>query len=495
MATAWRTVSDRYTYQPVHAALLHTGKVLTFSGSGNDPRNQHELAPHQLFDPATEKITSAARALPSDVFCAGHSFMADGKLLVAGGTSGYDGPQGIFPPFRGDRRCYLYDADGDTWSPAPSMRYPRWYPSLVRRGDGTHIALAGLTAKPPWMFLRQLESYDGNGWRVMAGAKKWLPLFPRLHLLPDGQLFYSGAYNTHLLMPIKRFFPSSLYDPSTNRWKIIGAPKQYEREEAASILLPLTPPAYEARVVLIGGGTTKGHAAMKDIETILPLSATPSWQSCRPMAVDRYYCYTVMLPDGKVLILGGRGGFRQVHPRDVMPCDDPMPDPEHKARLEVELYDPESDQPPIQLEPMTYERMYHSVALLLPSGKVMIAGSNPMRGCFDHRIEIFTPPYLRGGVAQPVIRDVPATLSWGAKAKVELDAGPIDRIALISPASTTHCIDNDQRYVVLATKSIGGTTVEVDVPSNRNVLPPGYYMMFALRRGVPSVARFVRIGD
>ena len=66
-------------------------------------------------------------------------------------------------------------------------------------------------------------------------------------------------------------------------------------------------------------------------------------------------------------------------------------------------------------------------------------------------------------------------------------------MVLIRPGSNTHEIDTDQRSVPL-TFTAAGTTVTAQVPTNKNLLPPGYYMLFIVNNnGVPGVAPWVRV--
>ena len=136
--------------------------------------------------------------------------------------------------------------------------------------DGRVITMAGLTKYPPWLFLNKIEFYlRDSGWKVLNGANKWLPLYPRLHLLPNGEVFYAGSYNTHYTFPFSVYaFPSSTLNVSTGKWTKIGNPKNVNREEGTTVLLPLMPPNYEARILLIAGGTPTGNDAIPDVEMV-----------------------------------------------------------------------------------------------------------------------------------------------------------------------------------------------------------------------------------
>ena len=118
--------------------------------------------------------------------------------------------------------------------------------------------MSGLTKYFPWAFPRKLEVYsedrgrNNDGWENLPKADHWIPLYPRLHLLPSGEVFYAGSYNTHYTFPFSLAgFPSAKFNPESSKWTEIGNPNNLKREEGSTVLLPLTPPDYTARVILI----------------------------------------------------------------------------------------------------------------------------------------------------------------------------------------------------------------------------------------------------
>ena len=136
----WRLLENTSQVNPVHAALLHTGSVLFFSGSGNDP-DRHNARQYATAVWHYPQPRYSRPATPVDLFCCGHAFLPDGRLLASGGTEQYD-------PFFGLRQAVVFDphagpADpvsptgtAGAWATEPDMAHGRWYPSLITLQDG-----------------------------------------------------------------------------------------------------------------------------------------------------------------------------------------------------------------------------------------------------------------------------------------------------------------------------------------------------------------------
>ncbi len=504
MEGSWEEVRYRFHYLPVHLVLLRTGKVLAFGGTGND---ETATAPHpaEIWNPETGKTDIVDQELGGDIFCAGQVQLVDGRILVAGGTSKYDGSVlGLpVPPFTGVEDAYIFDPVTERWTRAESMRRPRWYPTLIALGNGNAVAMAGLMKRFPWIFRRSIEVFDSaKGWRRLNGANRWLPLYPRLHLLPNGNIFYSGSYNTHYTFPFSLWaFPTSILEMEKPKWASLGLPRKSEREEGTSVLLPLEPPDYKARVLLAGGGTPGGKQATSAAEIIDLSSEDPQWRQIESMKSARYYAYAVILPDKSVFVLGGRTGTAEMNMGAVattstgMGQNDAAGDPPHDSHaiLETELFDPETETWK-KMPEMTVDRMYHSNAILLPDGRVMTAGSNPARRVNELRIETYKPPYFYKGT-RPVIDDSPSGIRYGSSFEIKTaSAKDIRSVAMIRPSATTHCVNTDQRYVGLEFESNGSFKIVASVPSNMNLLPKGFYMLFIVTEDrIPSIGKFVQI--
>lgn len=251
------------------------------------------------------------------------------------------------------------------------------------------------------------------------------------------------------------------------------------RGDGNSVLLPLLPGATTAKVLIVGGGNPGTRTA--DIMDVA--SASPAWTAAAPMFFGRRNANAVILPDDRVLVVGGNL---------LDNGDDPV--------LKAEAYDVAANAWTL-LPAMTRGRAYHSTAVLLPDARVWAAGS--FTTFTEKNIEIYSPGYLFEG-DRPVITSAPATVYYGTTFSINTSLA-ISAIRLIRLGATTHAQDMDQRSVGLAftqTNPNNGPTWSVTAPADANVAPPGLYMLFVLRpkaashsgqTAIPSVARIVNV--
>ena len=457
----WTTLPYAMPINPVHVALLHTGKVLVVSGSGNVAGNTNYQA--AIWDPQANTISTQPVAW--DMFCNGMVVLPDGRPFIMGGTLQYD-------PFHGELRTSTFDPAAGTFTDAQNMAHGRWYPTATTLGDGRVMVFSGLNETGGTN--TSVEIYTvGTGWGAASTASWTPPLYPRMHLLPNGKVFYSGATTQ-----------SRTFDPSTKVWSNV-ATTNYSgtRTYGTSVLLALTPTNnYDPRVFIMGGGSPSTQST----EVIDLGASTPAWKYGPIMSQPRIEMNAVILPSGQVLALGG-----SYNDEDTT-----------TASLNADLFDANA----ASVGPAGANadaRLYHSVALLLPDATVWLAGGNPQRGTYEQNMEIYQPPYLftsgNGGTAlatRPTISSAPANISYGNAFTVQTpDAANISSAVLVRNGAVTHAFDMDQRVVGL-TFTAGTGTLSVTGPPNGNIAPPGYYMLFLLSNtGVPSIARFVQVAQ
>jgi hypothetical protein len=456
----WNTLAYQMPINPIHLALMHTGKVLVVAGSGNDPTNSNFQS--AVWDWQTGAI--ALQAVGYDMFCNGMVMLPDGRPLVNGGTLAYD-------PFHGELRNSVYDPATNSFTLVPNMAHGRWYPTVTTLGDGRVMTFSGLTETGSTSTTVEIYT-PGSGWSPEYQAGWTPPLYPRMHLLPDGRVFYSGSSRG------SRFFT-----PTTKTWSAVVANTNYSgtRTYGSSVLLPLTPADnYRPRVMIMGGN----NPATATTELIDLSAASPKWQYGPSMSQPRIEMNATILPTGKVLVLGGSSSDEDVT----------------TASLNADLYDPSSNTFS-SAGSSVYPRVYHSGSLLLPDATVALVGGNPQRGTYEGHIEIYSPAYLFNAdgspAARPNISSVStSSLSYGGGFQVQTpDAATIASVVLIRPGAPTHAFDMDQRLVALS-YSTGTGVLSATAPPNGNIAPPGYYMLFILNAAhVPSLATFVSLSS
>ena len=428
----------------IHSAMLPSGKVLLFSAEHGVP-GIHGW----LLDPGSQALTEVQPPDGWNPDCAGHSFLPDGRLLVAGGTLSFN-------PLLGSKRAYLFDPFVEQWIRIEDMRNGRWYPTTVTLPDGRVMVMSGLNGADGALN-PDIEVWDvgSQAWELLG--QKTNPFYPYLHIMPSGLVFRSG--------PDRQ---TEAFNPATALWSPVADMLFPGRYEAPSVLLPPT----LDRVMVIGGypgtGSPTGTAEIIDFS-----NPAPEWAGVTHMALARMEHSAVLLPDGQVFVVGGQSNGGNPGNAVMIP----------------ELFDSETGAWE-QVAPHQVPRMYHATAILLPDGRVLVAGSD-----FQPSGEIYSPPYLFRG-ARPVIRSAPPTVLYGSELSLEFTSSTsANTIALVRLSSMTHSVNMGQRYVRLAEKVPAGGPVNVRAPATANTAPPGFYMLFVIDGdGVPSEASLVQVG-
>lgn len=529
MVGKWEMPGIAFSNSATHVALLPTNKIFIYGGSSLDPDefNQPTLPRAEIVDMNTDPWCIDilnCDAFTCDLWCGGHTFLADGRLLFVGGTGYY--PQAPDPFYGGLKEAYLFDPFTESWEQLPDMSVGRWYPSLVRLADDRVLTLSGLEIRAPgdhpetntlkilYELVTKIKQYITHVHEVFDPVTKtWsqldeqrvIPLYPRLHLLPDGDVFYSGVFNTHFFTPGR--FPSARWNPQTQAWTTVGGRHWKKgREEGISVLLALRPPDYTPQILIAGGGThnfgrslmTLLHSIGKDswssifqglthvqdsVERIDLSLPEPRWELAGKMHRPRVHANGVLLPDGKVAVVGGMSGYGHISEMHGVP----------NAVCEAEMYDPSSNTWTL-MAAQQKPRVYHSTAILLPDARVISMGSNPRSKMIEKSIEIYSPPYLFRG-DRPVILESPERIALGQPFAIRVDqARQSGQVVLMRPEVLTHVTNTDQRLLELEFKIASDQKLEVQGPPTPAHMPRGYCLLFVLNQdGVPSVGKFVKL--
>jgi hypothetical protein len=588
----------------IHAALLPTGKLLLIAGSGNKV-DQFEAGTFKtlVFDPKTGR--SELVPTPTDLFCAGHAFLPDGKLLVAGGTLRYEvlepkvtraagtilvknesptGRSRTFPKgtifvapsgkrytagddftiepakktiaplpgneanqhpgehgpvtvtasetkvwveaaepgpasasdqpvqyaidgltgddtqniyglgdqitvdkqdYQGRKESYEFNPVTERYERVADMHEKRWYPTLTGLPDGRVLAVSGLDGSGVVVDGSQNEIYDPKTkkWTVRKDLDRYFPTYPALFQTDQaGQLFYSGS--------------NAGYGPDRGRdpgfWNLTDnsfqpVPGLRDADQLETSMSGWVGPVQNQTIMVVGGGGVGDSAKSTSRVDLIKLNdPTPRFTTGPDLPEGTRYPNLVQLPDDSTLITNGSSDYRGRGDSD-----------NHTARI----YHPDTNTLAVAADPGV-GRNYHSAALLLPDGRVLTVGSDPLyrdeknsiSGTFEQRIEVFTPPYLFGG-QRPEVTDGPATVKYGQRTSFTTTApNDIATVRLIRPGAATHMLNLDQRSVAVDFSSAAGS-VELIIPDEAALLPPGPYMLFMVdHSGVPSLARWVQVG-
>lgn len=454
------------------------------------------------------------------LFCADLVTLPDGRVLAVGGTQYYT--EAGAAELEGLPNARLFDPATNTWSQTGSMNRGRWYPTLVTLADGDIFVASGVRKliKPLYpdapqdsgRNVVQTETYDvetGVWSENGAGAERSLPLYPRLHLLPNGDVFYAGggqvfnpsgqSYDE----PVWNF--ATTYDPDSKTWTDLGIPGVGTaapgfRGSTFSVMLPLRPDAdgnYTSAEFLSAGGvlgTTPGSYFSHPFSTITSVdtSGEPAMSSraTGDLTNRRWYSTGVLLPTGEVFAVSGASHDEVVGPGTGFPV------------TQAEIFDPATETwHPVATQ--HHARTYHNTAMLLPDGSVLVGGHAPIPTLYgshqtlpggfspndgrDSSFEIYKPWYFDR--QRPKLVAVSDEIDYGKSFTVVVDRASrdVESVVLVRNPSITHLVDGDQRSVELQVIGRHGNMLRVAAPPSGAVAPPGPYMLFVNQRASDGV--------
>lgn len=514
---------------PVHISLLPDGKLL-YWGRDKAPDTWDAAGGSwsYVWNPETNQ-TQRIFNHTTNLFCSGHSFMSDGRLLVTGGHDRHPDPAYADIEGIGEVDVNIFDHVRNSWTLAAQMPKGRWYPFNVTLASGETAIFSGSywdgtyqpdkTGRPVPKTVRNRspEIFTRAGTLRQFSASADMKNYPYLHLAPNGNVLMAG--------PVDANIRTSYFDPEANNGQGSFTPVHPTyiepwHSEGSAVMYD----SVNGKVLMVGG---TGGSLQPDVHIVpqartIDLKNSPSWQFVSPMNYRRKYHTATLLADGKVLVTGGT----QCNGGNNIDC------PEGAAKS-PELWDPQNPNGGWSVmapNPSGVPRVYHSVALLLPDARVLVGGGGyPLAGgeyagdekCTEGQIngsvkcrtsghkdaEIFSPPYLfddSGSPApRPVIDTAPRDVSYNTRFSITY-SGPtnVDKVTWIRLPSVTHGFNQDQRIIVFDGDDItpdpsNPNKLSIKAPADPRQCPPGHYMMFALNSaGVPSVAKIIRVsGD
>jgi hypothetical protein len=433
----------------IHMHLLPTGKVLLWGDRGDA----------QLWDPANPgSFTALSKTYR--IFCSGHTFLPDGRLLVTGGT---------ITGTKGDPRAVLFNPSAGAWSATGSMAQGRYYPTTTVLPSGEVLVISGSDETGAVVTIPEIG--NGSTWRRLTSASLSIPnpYYPAIFVAPNGKVFLAGFPATSRYLDVT----------GTGAWTTVDDRNVADRRLGSAVM-------YAPGKILYAGG---GDPPTSSAEVINLNQASPAWRSVPGMQFARRQMNATLLADGQVLVTNGSSG----------PGFNDITSPVYDA----ELWNPATESWRTKARESEL-RTYHSAALLLPDGRVLSSGSGEGGGVSyensQFSAQVFSPPYLYnadGSLAhRPGIAAAPSRISYGASFTVETpDAGSVTRGTLIRLSSVTHAFNQSQLIYPLTFSATASTTLGAVGPASANLAPPGPYMLFLVNsQGVPSEAKMVTVG-
>ncbi|PON67491.1 1,4-alpha-glucan-branching enzyme [Parasponia andersonii] len=536
----WTLLHPSIGISAMHMQLLRNDKVIIFDGLEVGPSNLYlpnRRCVRRLInddnDPKTTtttlKIDCTAHSVSYDVvantyrpltlrtntWCSSGFVSPDGTLVQTGGYG--DGIRKIrtFTPCQDD-------VVGCDWAElgAINLADRRWYATNQVLPDGRAIVVGGRQSFSyeflPKNSRNDVSFYMRFLWETMDPYDE-NNLYPFLHLLPDGNLFIF-ANNRSISFDFRR-------NLVVREFPVIpGGCKRSYPSTGSSVLLPIVinptpfgsgPVLPEAEVMVCGGSPPGAYIKSNKERVFLPAARScgrlrvtdpdPKW-AMEDMPMPRVMPDMLLLPTGDIIIINGAGNGTAGWDDAVNPVLSPV------------LY--RTRNPPgrrfVVLTPTTIPRMYHSSALLLPGGQILVGGSNPHRTynftARPHRTELsleaYQPHYLDTQYSnmRPSILTVETgmeIISYGQMFSVTFvlllySPSPGISVALITPSFSTHSFAMNQRMLVLEVGrvehlSIFAYKVSAHGPPTSTVAPPGYYMLFVIHAGIPSKGVWVKV--
>ena len=444
--------------------LVALSSILMDNGSFIFWDGWQQPEPSVVWNPATPGAFTTINA-PDSVFCDGAAQLPDGRIIVIGGYGGLStGQIGIVD-------TNIFDPATSTWSRVANMHLPRWYPTLTELSDGRYVAISGnSTDASHWADTPEVYDPTANTWTLLSKistAQVHEEEYPFSYLIPNGNVLTIGPsedVTNELNAGAQTWTPVAGQSGVVNGSSVQYLPGKILYSGGASSVIN-TAPAQATTAVL---DTTAG---------------TPQWRQTSPMLSPRVYHTLTMLADGKVLAVGGGTTSDQhVITTGVLP---------------TEIWDPASETWSAGA-PIAAARNYHSTAVLMPDGRVLIAGGGHPNALSDpgqESSQIYSPSYLFNG-PRPTITSAPASTTYGSTISVSTpDASSISAVNLVSLGTDTHQIDMNQHFVPLSfTAGAGG--LNVTMPASSAVAPPSHYMLFILsKQGTPSIASIISLGQ
>jgi hypothetical protein len=288
--------------------------------------------------------------------CHTSTLLPNGKVLIAGGFAGSGAES---QPYNS---AEIYDPELRRFQTAGSMLIGRSGHTATLLRIGKVLIVGGWTGR--YDVRRTAELYD-------AASNKFSPTGEMgteradstAALLADGRVLISGGVDRNM----NALSSAELYDPVSGVFVPAGNMKEpHGAAHTATVLR-------DGKVLITGGGSGRypSQTIYRAAELYDP--ATGKFTTTGPMMVARHKHAAVLLPDNRVLIVGGSDN------RDW-----------RGQYSSAELYDPLTGKFTATADMSTTRFKLPDAIVLLPGGKVLVAGGGSFAEIYDPAKRIFS---------------------------------------------------------------------------------------------------------
>ena len=419
-----------------------------------------------VFDPATDQpvLIPGAAAVQG---CVGLAMRTDSAIVFIGGAA-----TEVYGP--GTKFVKTWNSGTGQWTAMlPVLDDFRWYPSTITLPDGRVLTVGGGNENNPQRTNTSelLDPYTLTTTVVdtIQIGNEQSPIV----LLYDGTVLM-----THR--------PPQLFDPATDQWELTGDFVQGNRmpngdhADHELVVLP------EGDVVAIGYKSFTPGVYGNMVEVYDAISGT--WSLGTNTTTVRIRPETVLLPNKRILVLAGQKAN----------AADPTPVNAWGMTKLAHYYDPYAATWR-QLRNMNWFREYHATAVLVPDGRIIVAGGEGSPGNEPpfSVIEAFTPPYLFKGIRPEIAPMADRDLARGET--ITLDFSKTDAltsIVLQAQTMVTHMMNCGNNRFVDLPFTISGSLASATLPTDALALPDGFYLLTGMVDDIPAVSQMVRVtGD